>query len=350
MNDSFLKSSWHNRITTQILTCQIRHLNRRLQRSVIFWFLSGLFFIFQNMSTPASVTLSGPAFSFLLFETSKSKFQQEGFLLGEVVHRETRTITDNDQQQINITNNIKLHSVVPCPHPHYFYNKTGKINKNQIREFLGDQFDKVIGWYKFQRLSNYRLTLRDKVIHQQLLNFFGAQPELFLCCMLINEVSDNKSTHSFSQIFLRYNRSTYEQTPIRIPNLSEPKTSYKDPEPTSEIFNKILQGLKIDRKTTQGLVVINKIQNAVHKHIDNIVGELAEAEQELFELEEEVNRLKVLNSQAEVEECISPENEVDETGPSTSNCVNAKMAKVNSFRGRGRGKSRGRGRRSSKTD
>nr|CAI5850419.1 unnamed protein product [Callosobruchus analis] len=121
--------------------------------------------------------------------------------------------------------------------------------------------------------------------------------------MLISEVSDNKSTHTFSQSFFRYNRSTYEQTVIRIPNLSEPKTSYKHPEPTSETFSKILQDLKIDRKTTQDLVVINKIQNAVHKHIDSIVEELAEAEKEMFELEEEVKclqierRLKRLNSQ-----------------------------------------------------
>nr|CAI5850420.1 unnamed protein product [Callosobruchus analis] len=256
------------------------------------------------MSTQATVTLSGPAFSFLLFETSKcSLFQQEGFLLGEVVHKETKTITDNDQQQVNVTDNIKLNSVLPCPQSHYFYNRAGKINKNQIQEFLGNHFNKVIGWYKFQRVSNFRLTLRDKVIHKQLIQFFEAQPELFLYGMLISEVSDNKSTHTFSQSFFRYNRSTYEQTVIRIPNLSEPKTSYKHPEPTSETFSKILQDLKIDRKTTQDLVVINKIQNAVHKHIDSIVEELAEAEKEMFELEEEVKclqierRLKRLNSQ-----------------------------------------------------
>ncbi|XP_018574508.1 BRISC complex subunit FAM175B-like [Anoplophora glabripennis] len=248
----------------------------------------------SNMFTPVSVSLSGPAFSFLLYENSKSRFQQEGFLLGEIVHKETKTITDNDQQQINISRTIKINSMMPCPQPHYFYNGLGKIDRDKIREFLGNQFTKVVAWYKYQRISSFKFTLKDKILHKQLQDFFNIPPELFTCCLLINEVSDNGSTHLYSQAFMRCNNTIYDKLPVHIPNLSEPNNTYKSSEPSSATFNKIINDLKIDRKNTQGLVVINKIQNALQKHIDTVIENLSEAEKYLHSLEEEIKQLEIM--------------------------------------------------------
>ncbi|KAJ8928396.1 hypothetical protein NQ314_019061 [Rhamnusium bicolor] len=247
------------------------------------------------MFTPVSVSLSGPAFSFLLYENSKCRFQQEGFLLGEIVHKETKTITDNDQQQVNISRTIKINSIMPCPQPHYFYNEIGKIDSDKIKKFLGNQFNKVVAWYKYQRISSFKFTLRDKILHKQLRDLFEISPELFTCCLLINEASDNGSTHLYSQAFMRCNNNIYDKLPIHIPNLSEPNNTYKSSETASETFNKILNDLKIDKKNAQGLVVINKIQNALQKHIDSVVENLSEAEKYMHELEEEVQQLETMH-------------------------------------------------------
>lgn len=221
-------------------------------------------------------------------------FYQEGFLLGEIVHKETKTITDNDQQQINISRTIKINSVIPCPQSHYFYNGTGKVNQEKIKTFLGNQFNKVVAWYRYQRIPSAKFTFRDKIIHRQLSDLFGITPELFSCCILTNEVSENASTHLFSQVFIRCHSLGCDKLQISIPNLSEPNNMYKSSEPSSDTFNKILGDLKIDKKNTQGLVVINKIQNALQKHVETLVKDLSESEKYLHELEEEVKLLEIL--------------------------------------------------------
>lgn len=219
-------------------------------------------------------------------------YLQEGFLLGDILHKETKTITDNDQQQINISKTIKINSLMPCPHPHFFYNGTGKVDKNKVKDFLKDQFDRVVAWYKFQKTSNLKFSLRDKIIHKQLIEVFGKTSDLFPCCLLINEISDNGATHLFSQAFIRYHNNRYDRIPMHIPNLSEPNNTYRLPEPSSQTFDKILRNLKIDEKKTQGLIVINKIHNALQKHIDTIIKNLSQAEEYLHELEEEVKTLE----------------------------------------------------------
>lgn len=182
---------------------------------------------------------------------------------------------------------------MPCPQIHYFYDGTGKIDANKVKELLGNQVNKVVAWYKFQHIGTFKFTLRDKLVHKQLTEFFGISPEYFTCGLLINEISENRSTHIFTQSFGRYYNNIYDKLPVYIPNLSEPNNTYKNSEPASETFNKILSNLKTDRKNTPSLVVINKIESALQNHIDSVVEKLAEAEQQLYELEEEVRHLEV---------------------------------------------------------
>ncbi|KAJ8917118.1 hypothetical protein NQ315_012608 [Exocentrus adspersus] len=93
---------------------------------------------------------------------------------------------------------------------------------------------------------------------------------------------------------VRCHNGVYDRLAIHIPNLSEPNNTYRSSEPSSATFNKIITDLKIDKKTTQSLVVINKIQNALQKHIDTVVQNLSEAESQLYELEEEVKQLEIM--------------------------------------------------------
>lgn len=251
------------------------------------------------MCTPILVSLSAPAFSYLLYENAKCRFQQEGFLLGEIIRKETKIITDNDQQQINVSKTIKINSVMPCPQNHYFYNATGKINKDKIKSFLGNQFSQVVAWYKYQKTPDSKLSFRDKIIHRQLLELFNNSPELFSCCLLTHEISWNGATQLFSQSFVRCNGIGCDKLPLSIPNLSEQNNMYKSSEPASGTFNKILSDLKIDNKNTQGVVIINKIQNALQKHIETLVKDLSESEKYLYELEQEVRQLEMYKGDKE---------------------------------------------------
>ncbi|CAH0549007.1 unnamed protein product [Brassicogethes aeneus] len=283
------------------------------------------------MYKPTSMLLSGPAFSFLLYENTKASFMQEGFLLGEVVHKEKRTITDNDQQQIMSSTTIKVNSVVPCPMNHYFYDSVGKVDRRKIEEFLGAQFERVVAWYQYKKVANFQLSLRHKIIHKQLSEVFNISPELFTTCLLITEASENCSTHSYQQAFFRFNNYMYDRVPVHITNLSENNNTYKCSEASSETFSRLLSGLKVDINKSQGLDVINKIHQALQDHTDSVVKELTAAEKRLYELETEVQQL----SQAKKAKELWTENQssnLDKSGEIMKN------TKTLSNRGRGKRK------------
>lgn len=166
--------------------------------------------------------------------------------------------------------------------------------------------------------------MRDRIIHKQLIDLFGIAADLFTCCFLINEISDNGSTHLFSQSFVRFHYNQFNRLPIHIPNLSEPNNTYKTCEPSSPAFSKLLTELKIDKQTTQGLVVINKIENALQKHIDKVIKSLSISEQYMHELEEEIKLLELKKINKKINE------EKDEEDASLESSSSQDRIKINS--------------------
>lgn len=218
---------------------------------------------------------------------------QEGFLLGDIVRKEVKSITDRDEGLVSRSTVVKISSVVPYPQGRPFYDHAGNVNRDRVMEFLGPQYKKVVAWYKYKRSSDFRFTFREKLIHKGLSKIFDVKPELFTCCLLLQDSTENKSTHTYRQQFLKYDSYDYDRVPFRIINLSESNNGYKNSEPASETFNRILRNLDIDIKRTQGSVVINKIHTALQKHMHSVVKELNDAEHRLFELESEIENLSV---------------------------------------------------------
>lgn len=185
---------------------------------------------------------------------------------------------------------------MPCPHNHFFYDGTGKVDGDKLRDYLGGQFNKVVAWFKFQRTaSNMKLTIRDKVIHKQLTELFGIAPQLFTCSLIGCEASESCATHTFIQGFLRYHNLTYEKIPVHVPNLSETNYNYKHSEPATQSFNKLMTGLNIDRKNAQGLLIIHKIHDCLQNQTDTVLDVLSESEKRMYDLENECKQIKTSN-------------------------------------------------------
>lgn len=209
------------------------------------------------------------------------------------MEKETRTITDNDQRQVNVARILKINSCMPCPTPCYFYDGIGRVNMDKVKKFLGHLAPKLIAYYKYRSASScFSMTSREKLIHQQLAQFASIPSEFFTCCLLISEKSDNGSTHSFTQNFLRCHNRLYEQLPLHIVNLSDPNNSYKNPEPISDNFKKILKSLPSNHQSSYGLAAITRIETAVQKHTNSIVANLLDVENYLYQLEDDVEKLK----------------------------------------------------------
>lgn len=231
-------------------------------------------------------------------------------MLGEIVQTETTLITDNDQNHVNISRIVKINSVVPFASPTWF--GTGRVDKEELKAYLGPGFTKVVAWYKFSHSPTMELTIKERSMYDQFKNIFEVSPDLFPVCFVKSEASENFSTHSFQQSFALYENGNFVKLDMRMPNLGDPNNMYSNSEPPSELFNKIVSTIKTDLEGTTGVAAITAIENAVQKTIDNTVVELAAAELELFELEQEV-ALLLQNQCFEVVEKGSEERMEEET-------------------------------------
>ncbi|CAG9857356.1 unnamed protein product [Phyllotreta striolata] len=240
------------------------------------------------MPPPVSVSISPPVLSFLMLENEKCHYQQEGFLFGEINQKETKSITDNDHQQINISTTIRIDSSTSCPKIHYFYNNIGKIDEEKLKRFFGERFDRIIGWYVYQNRPTTNLTLRYRLIHRQLCELFQKSREFFAFGLLNYDRSSNGSTHTFAQSFYRCTELGWDKLPMVIPNLSDNVNAYRTPEAPSVTFDGILAEIGKREFNKAPLWVINRVQNTVQEHNEALVKEVAEAESRLWVLQREV--------------------------------------------------------------
>lgn len=138
-------------------------------------------------------------------------------------------------------------------------------------------------------MKDVKFTLRDNLVHKQLMHFFTPPTELFIYS-LISLDNSNTSTHVFKQTFLQYDNVEFKPIIFNILNLSNSTFSYKIPEKQSRIFNKIINSIKTN--TVNGLCTIEDINQSLQLHIEELVKELANEESKMFNLEQEVKRLQ----------------------------------------------------------
>lgn len=218
------------------------------------------------------------------------------------------TITDNDRLSVTVDKIIKIHTILPCPQANYYYNGIGIIDETKLKRFLGDKISNVVGWYRFRNMKTVKLTLRDNLLHKQLMHFFAPPTELFIYSLLSSDNS-NISTHVLKQSFLQYDNVEFKPVNFNILNLSNATFSYKIPQEQSKIFNKVISSIK----TNNGSCTAEDIHQAVQLHIEELVRDLAEEESNMFNLEQEVKilqeELKIKRSANEciggIEECLA---------------------------------------------
>ncbi|KAF5295997.1 hypothetical protein FQA39_LY12769 [Lamprigera yunnana] len=245
------------------------------------------------MSETVSVSISAIAFSFISYENVKFNTNQEGFLLGDLISKETNHVTDAEHRVVNKQKIIKIRSVIPCPHQFYFYDSSGKIDKLKIKGLLDNHQDKVVGWYIFKHKQSHqlKLTLREKIIHKQLAELLQSPISYFTSCLLTQKNSNTNATYLFSQTFLRYHMCKYDILPLHITNLGKPNYEFEfsqsNPDILVDVVNKIQHTEKVE-----GHLFIQKIHDGLQSYMKNLVEKSMEKEQQLFKLEQEIKQLK----------------------------------------------------------
>ncbi|XP_071448050.1 BRISC complex subunit Abraxas 2-like isoform X2 [Hetaerina americana] len=248
------------------------------------------------MAVNVCVSTSGPVLSFLLYENVNSTSNQEGFLLGEVVSKETNTISDFQINGKETATLISVHSVMPVPHKFAFYNNTGKVNEKKLKDIVKDKSKDIVGWFRFRRNTTLVPHLTDKVIHQQLSEILTTdKKDVFTMCILSASKSSNESTHRFNHIFYIHKYSEFEAIPLSVENLGDTSISgYKlvsNTSCSSESFQSIVSGLAVSQEFSEAHLVLN-MQILIKMHLQKLVQDLANSEAKVSTLQKEVDLLK----------------------------------------------------------
>ncbi|XP_015121032.1 BRISC complex subunit FAM175B [Diachasma alloeum] len=248
------------------------------------------------------VTISGAALSLLFYENARSRGDQMGFLLGEVLSLVTKNVTDLERHVESVKVHVDIQSIVKCSPTDQIYDSGGKVNEDKLKDLIKDKGKSVVGWFRFRRNASLTPTLRDKIVHKQFLSIFrGASNQInenyFVVCMLNASVSPGEGTHKFKHVFLHYKQGMYNAIPLRINNLGHDATKHdgSDYKPTPikysdepDSFTMLVKSLNLDLARTPGVESICKIEEAAEQHLEQIVPLVVKTDREVALLEKMV--------------------------------------------------------------
>jgi len=162
------------------------------------------------------VRIPSPCLSMLLQKTAKSPGQCEGFLLGEANVEESRCITDagdstHTDEIISVNNIIESTTSII---------KTIFTENGQLQPLLNE--NQVIGWYKFCRRPDLKLSMKEKCIHRKLstrLSNGSYQGNFVTILISQNSNMPHYSNHSWNFCAFRLNDTRFTSCKIQIVNL-----------------------------------------------------------------------------------------------------------------------------------
>lgn len=200
-------------------------------------------------------------------------------------------MTDNTREEVKIKEVINITGVLPCDVPNApFFHGDGELFKQKLEEILGPEKKNVVAWFKYKkyRKFGFKFSIREKVIHEQLTNYFQISPCLFTCCLLTTSQSSNKSVQIFSHAFVNMPEYNLKMVPMHIENLGDTCHVYQPNIKPSDAFMKVYKKLNKDQSDFQ---LGQDIHESLKSELEKSVGNLRLSEVKLWILKKEVEEL-----------------------------------------------------------
>ncbi|KAM9841213.1 BRCA1-A complex subunit Abraxas 1 isoform 2-T2 [Aulostomus maculatus] len=142
-----------------------------------------------------TVRISGIVLSSLMFQHVNSDSDAEGLILGESKSEEQITISDSQADHVHVEEIYNIQKHVSCQTLSSFYNGVGDVNMEAVKSVLADnKQERLIGWYRQRRNSEQQMTLREKLVHENLKNALS-NPHIIFLLLTPSKVTSSGSTH-----------------------------------------------------------------------------------------------------------------------------------------------------------
>ncbi|CAB3990321.1 Hypothetical predicted protein [Paramuricea clavata] len=271
------------------------------------------------------IQISGCVFSSLFLELANSQGDIEGFLLGEIEDRTTSTVSDSQDVSVKHHRIFAVQEIVVCQGLFSFYDGVGRIHVEKLDRILGKKKQVALGWFKFRRNTRLCVSMREKVIHRNLLEQFGIKDsENFVFSVFSSQHAKNLATHTFrySAFYCpkHYNR-VFNGVPIQIINLGNTaQTEYKQDIAATSSTSKQYQNV-IGSFSDEFLDNVGQLQQVKHARsmYKNMLGKLKglkeavhKSESQLIGLSDNIEILKHQLEKAMQEKRLKPEDTTSE--------------------------------------
>lgn len=121
--------------------------------------------------------------------------------MGHVNEECLKTVTDADMASIRIKKYVNVTGSFPINVE--IFDHVGQINIENLQENMVGNLKNIVGWYRFRRNTNIKLTVREKLIHKNLCNYVEMPVDTFIFGALIANYSTNNAIHKYQQLFYR---------------------------------------------------------------------------------------------------------------------------------------------------
>lgn len=121
--------------------------------------------------------------------------------MGYVNEECLKTVTDADMASIRIKKYVNVTGSFPISVE--MFDNVGNINIELLQENMVGNLKNIVGWYRFRRNTNVKLTVREKLIHKNLCNYVEMPVDTFILGELTANYTTNNAIHKYHQLFYR---------------------------------------------------------------------------------------------------------------------------------------------------
>ncbi|KAJ3606080.1 hypothetical protein NHX12_028123 [Muraenolepis orangiensis] len=166
----------------------------------------------------STVYMPGIVLASVMFQHLNTDSDVEGFILGESKEEEKRAITDSTNDHVYFEHTIHVQKHITCYRLNKFYNGAGEVDMDILKKMLPDNMQNLIGWYRQRRNTEQRMTLRERLVHDNLQNAL-ANPELIFLLLTPSEVTSTGSTHETEYAAFSSHKRRFHKVPVVVNNL-----------------------------------------------------------------------------------------------------------------------------------
>ncbi|KAK0141354.1 BRCA1-A complex subunit Abraxas 1 [Merluccius polli] len=253
---------------------------------------------FEPSMADSTVYMPGIVLASVMFHHLNTDSDVEGFILGESKEEEKRAITDSTNDHVYFEHTICKLLVLQWSRG----GRYGCIKEDVARQPAGKSIDNLIGWYRQRRNTEQRMTLRERLVYDSLMNAL-ANPDLIFLLLTPSEVTSTGSTHETEYAAFRSHNRRFHKIPVVINNLgSQEDVVYRTScAPCSSAgYHRVVQKHKskfFSQDDTQREVMeINKMYSSMQAELQKECKKVEKSEQEVQMLLAELTTLRKMIS------------------------------------------------------